>query len=81
MARGIFHVSGGILLTHSEVAAYGLSCPAALGISVPLPGTEPACPALQGRFLTTGHGEAPAPLYLKWVSYWQHIVGSCFLKI
>ena len=36
----------------SPVAALGLSYSTACGISVPGPGTEPAPPALQGRFLT-----------------------------
>ena len=36
----------------SPVAALGLSYSMACGISVPGPGTEPAPPALQGRFLT-----------------------------
>ena len=31
-----------------------LSCPKVCGISVPQPGIEPASPALEGRFLTTG---------------------------
>ena len=35
--------------------AHGLSsCPVACGILVPQPGIEPASPALEGRFLTTG---------------------------
>ena len=36
------------------VAGQGLSCSAACGILVPWPGIEPECPALEGRFLTTG---------------------------
>ena len=36
------------------VVAHGLSCSAARGILVSRPGIEPASPALQGRFLTTG---------------------------
>ena len=32
----------------------GLSCHTACGILVPRPGIEPAFPALEGRFLTTG---------------------------
>ena len=36
------------------VAEHRLSCSAACGILVPLPGTEPTSPALQGRCLTTG---------------------------
>ena len=38
----------------SVVAACGLRCPAACGILVPRPGFEPASPALEGGFLTTG---------------------------
>ena len=38
----------------SVVVAHGLSCPAACGILVPRPGTEPASSALEGRFFTTG---------------------------
>ena len=32
----------------------GLSCPVACGILVPQPGIEPASPALEGGFFTTG---------------------------
>ena len=38
----------------SVVAACRISCPAACGILVSQPETEPASPTLQGRFLTTG---------------------------
>ena len=38
----------------SGVVARGLSCPAACGILVPWPGIEPASPALEGGFFTTG---------------------------
>ena len=38
----------------SLVVALGLSCPSACGILVPQPGIEPASPALEGGFLTTG---------------------------
>ena len=38
----------------SVVAACRLSCPTARGILVPQPGIEPASPALEGGFLTTG---------------------------
>ena len=38
----------------SVVAACELSCSAACGILVPLPGIEPMPPALEGGFLTTG---------------------------
>ena len=44
----------------SVVVACGLSCPVACGILVPWPGMEPAFPALEGRFLTTGPpGKSP----------------------
>ena len=38
----------------SLVDAHGLSCPVACGILVPRPGIEPASPALEGGFFTTG---------------------------
>ena len=38
----------------SVVVAHTLSCPATCGILVPRPGVEPASPALEGGFLTTG---------------------------
>ena len=38
----------------SVVVARGLSCPKACGILVPRPGIEPASPALEGGFFTTG---------------------------
>ena len=38
----------------SVVVARGPSCPAACGILVPRPGIEPAPPALEGGFFTTG---------------------------
>ena len=48
----------------SAVAAQGLSCSVAFGILVPPPGIEPACPALQAEFLTTGPPEKPRfPLF------------------
>ena len=40
--------------TVSDVATSGFSCSEACEILVPRPGIEPACPALQGRFFTTG---------------------------
>ena len=46
--------------TGSVVVAHGLSCPTACGILVPRQGIEPASPALEGRFLTTGPpGKSP----------------------
>ena len=42
-----------------------LSCLTACGILVPQPGIQPACPALEGGFLTTGPpGKSPG-VYLK----------------
>ena len=38
----------------SSCGAHGLSCPSACGILVPWPRIEPASPALEGRFFTTG---------------------------
>ena len=38
----------------SLVVARGVSFPATCGILVPRPGIEPASPALEGEFLTTG---------------------------
>ena len=63
MAHGLFVAAGGLLSccgtqvpehTGSVVAVHGLSCPAACGILVPQPGIEPASPALQDKFLSTG---------------------------
>ena len=46
--------------TGSVVVARGLSCPAACKFLVPLPGIEPASPALEDGFLTTGPpGKSP----------------------
>ena len=39
---------------YSLGVARGLNCSSACGILVPQPGTKPASPALEGRFLTTG---------------------------
>ena len=47
------------------VVARGLSCPKACGILVSRPGIEPAPPALEGRFLTTG-----PPGKSRCCSYW-----------
>ena len=44
----------------SGVVAWGVSCPVARGILVPLPGIKPVSPALEGRYLTTGlSGKSP----------------------
>ena len=52
--------------------ACGLSCPAACGILVPRPGMEPASPALEGGFFTTGPpGKSPHRL-LNDSSYCPH---------
>ena len=61
-AHGIFVVAHGIFRcgtwasewAGSVVAARGLSCPAACGILVLRSGIEPASPALEGGFFTTG---------------------------
>ena len=50
----------------SVVTACGLSCPVACGILVPRPGIEPASPALEGGFLTTGPpGKSPGKEFFK----------------
>ena len=49
----------------SLVVACGLSRPAACGILVPQPGIEPASPALEGGFLTTGPlGKSPGLAFI-----------------
>lgn len=49
----------------SLAAAHRLSCSTACGILVSQAGIEPTCPALQGKFLTTGPPGSPeGPLYL-----------------
>ena len=54
----------------SVAVVRGLGCPAACGILVPRPGTEPTFPALEGRFFTTGPpGKSP---YLSFC-YFEHI--------
>ena len=48
------------LVKHVGSMARGLSCTTAWGILVPWPGIEPASPALEGGFLTTGSpGKSP----------------------
>ena len=48
----------------SVVAVHRLSCPAACGILVPRPGIEPASPAQEGGFLTTGPpGKSPTKTF------------------
>ena len=52
----------------ASLVAWGcaLRCSAACGILVPRPGIKPACPALEGRFLTTAPpGKSPVELVLK----------------
>jgi len=56
------NVIQGIRNPSTPGVAHGLSCPAACGILVPLPGIEPASPAFQGRFLTTGPPGKSSPL-------------------
>ena len=46
----------------------GSSCPEGSGILVPWPGTEPASPALQGGFLTTGPPGKPSQFWLSAVN-------------
>ena len=61
VARGLLS-SCGVWVFLSLVEAHelsscgmrGLSCPAACGMLVPRQGIEPASPALEGRFFTTG---------------------------
>ena len=49
-----------VVLGLQSSRARGFSCSAACGILVPPPGIEPASPALEGRFLTTGPpGKSP----------------------
>ena len=50
-----------------------LSCPAACGILVPWPGIQPASPALQDRFLTTGPSGKSRHLLIKWVR-WSNLL-------
>ena len=71
VAHRIFLVSSGPFTAAHGLSSYGawasvvavLSCFAACGILVSRPGMEPASPALQGRFLTTG----PPGKSLKWI--------------
>ena len=56
-----------LLLRHasSAVLVHGLNCPAACGILVPRPGIEPASPALEGGFFTTGPpGKSQASIHM-----------------
>ena len=49
--------------------AHGLSCPVACGILVPPPGIEPASPALEGGFFTTGPpGKSPLAFLIKMIT-------------
>ena len=58
----------------SVVVACGLSCPAACGILVPRPGIEPASPALEGGFLTTGPpGKSPELLFFLFPNLWYQM--------
>ena len=57
--------------TGSLVEAHRLSCPMACGILVPQPGIEPASPALEGVFLTTGPpGKSPSRSF--YVAFYLH---------
>ena len=51
----------------SVIVACGLNCPVAYGILVPCPGIEPASPALEGGFFTTG-----PPGKSLYIYYWAH---------
>ena len=48
----------------SLVVVLKLSCPAARGILVPPPETEPVPPALDGGFLISGQPGSPLPSFL-----------------
>ena len=50
--------------TSSVVVAHGLSCPAACGNLVPRPRIEPASPALEGGFFTTGQPGESLPIHV-----------------
>ena len=49
--------------TGSSCWVHGLSCPKSCGILVPWPEIEPTCPALEGRFLTTGLPGKPQGIF------------------
>ena len=51
--------------SQSQTRLKGLSTAHTCGITIPWPGTEPAPPALQGGFLTTGRPENPVYSFLK----------------
>ena len=60
----------------SVVAACGLSWPVECGILVPRPGIEPASPALEGGFLTTGPPGKSLFLYF----FWNKVQRQSFLS-
>ena len=74
VALGLFVAVRGLLsscgarapeLVGSVVVACGHSCPATCGILVPRPEIEPASPALEGGFLTTGlQGKSQSCCYI-----------------
>ena len=53
-----------------------LSCPSVCGVLVPQPGMEPASPALEGRFLTTGPPGKSPHVYFIYSSFEGHM--GCF---
>ena len=69
VALGLFSNCGTWALERmgSVVVARGLSCPVACGILVPQAAIEPASPALEGGFLTTGPPGSPCNVIIKYV--------------
>ena len=55
---------------------WGLSCPTACGILVPLPEMESTSPALQGRFSTTGPPGKSLVLFFKQRDAMQVLLGG-----
>ena len=68
------HHAGSFIVVHrpSSYMACRLSCSIACGILVPQPGIEPASPALQSRFLTTGlPGKSSAMTIMENIQWWK----------
>ena len=61
----------------SVVVVRGLSCPTSCGILVLQPGFEPASPALEGRFLTTGPPGKSQFTYLKIITVYLSGKNMC----
>ena len=78
VSRGIFSV----WRSDSVLMACGLSCSVACGILVPQPDIDAACPALHGRFLTSGPpGKKSQGQCLCWVTGWESqgdLWGNCW---